>query len=680
MNFLEKIESLAIQVSEASFRKEKERNTDIIKKRFCLEGEAFYTLEEIGDYYGITRERVRQIEAKSLNNLRKVLSGDELKGGLSASDAVILELEKLKQEIYEQDYILVEKDIVDSLRDKYNIDKSSRYLKVVPLILEVLGYFKLPNKISGYSGEILNCWCLSEELNRKSIEVIFKALKKYRSKAEKIEIFDLVVKEKRDHGEKLNKELLHLILKACPDFQKVDEKRIEVRFESLPSLAEKAYRVLEHCNEPKHYNDILREINFKISKSSVEKIGSDVNLKNQMISDRRFVSIGKSGYWALKGWNSVSTKSIMELMELHLHKENTPQTVSQLFDYVSSKRPGVSMHSIVTYLCDKPQFIRTGDGQYSLSAWGVKSASKPKTVTEDASERIREAVEEVLSTRDIISNSELISSVREKTGISAATIRKAIQCCNELEVVDSSGKSNLLKCNDLRLSSLSTRKPKKLLREKVQEKIVSIMMERSGRKIRKIELYKKVLKEVDCIRPTFYAYLSEMTNIRQYVSNSKYYCEMEVGKSHSSSIAYLDLSPLDSCPAPEIVENVIKATDKLNQKDVDIGLFELGRTFENVLKKYLELCRDNNLFNVYKKDLEKLVSMIACVERNKDAISVKLKQHHLTLLREDRNLRAHGHMPSKQERLVILAKAPFMVEMYIDYIVKFSVLISEAPT
>jgi DNA-directed RNA polymerase sigma subunit (sigma70/sigma32) len=29
-----------------------------------------YTLEEIGNYCGISRERVRQIEAKALNNLR----------------------------------------------------------------------------------------------------------------------------------------------------------------------------------------------------------------------------------------------------------------------------------------------------------------------------------------------------------------------------------------------------------------------------------------------------------------------------------------------------------------------------------------------------------------------------------------------------------------------------------
>ncbi|MDH6003204.1 hypothetical protein L8R95_17905, partial [Vibrio aestuarianus] len=132
---MKEIEDLAIRVAGASFRTEKDRNTDIIKKRFSLAGEDFYTLEEIGDYYDITRERVRQVEAKTVKNLQKVLSGDVLKGGFSASDALILEFEKIKQEVYEQDYILIENDIVKNFCDKYCIESSSVTLKVVPLIL-----------------------------------------------------------------------------------------------------------------------------------------------------------------------------------------------------------------------------------------------------------------------------------------------------------------------------------------------------------------------------------------------------------------------------------------------------------------------------------------------------------------------------------------------------------------
>lgn len=48
-----------------------EREADIVKWRFGFDGEAPKTLEEVGDILNISRERVRQIEARALNKLRK---------------------------------------------------------------------------------------------------------------------------------------------------------------------------------------------------------------------------------------------------------------------------------------------------------------------------------------------------------------------------------------------------------------------------------------------------------------------------------------------------------------------------------------------------------------------------------------------------------------------------------
>jgi RNA polymerase primary sigma factor len=46
------------------------REREIIKMRFGLEDGVGHTLEEVGKRFGVTRERIRQIEAKVLNKLR----------------------------------------------------------------------------------------------------------------------------------------------------------------------------------------------------------------------------------------------------------------------------------------------------------------------------------------------------------------------------------------------------------------------------------------------------------------------------------------------------------------------------------------------------------------------------------------------------------------------------------
>ncbi|MGC8851481.1 MAG: sigma-70 family RNA polymerase sigma factor [Minisyncoccia bacterium] len=47
-----------------------QRDRDIIKMRFGLEDGVSHTLEEVGEEFGVTRERIRQIEAKTLEKLK----------------------------------------------------------------------------------------------------------------------------------------------------------------------------------------------------------------------------------------------------------------------------------------------------------------------------------------------------------------------------------------------------------------------------------------------------------------------------------------------------------------------------------------------------------------------------------------------------------------------------------
>jgi RNA polymerase primary sigma factor len=59
-----------------------ERERKIIQLRYGLNDGRYRTLEEVGVEFGITRERVRQIEAVALRRLRHPYLGKELRGYL----------------------------------------------------------------------------------------------------------------------------------------------------------------------------------------------------------------------------------------------------------------------------------------------------------------------------------------------------------------------------------------------------------------------------------------------------------------------------------------------------------------------------------------------------------------------------------------------------------------------
>lgn len=59
-----------------------ERERKVVQLRYGLVDGRPRTLEEIGRIFGVTRERIRQIESRTLTRLRDHASADQLRGYL----------------------------------------------------------------------------------------------------------------------------------------------------------------------------------------------------------------------------------------------------------------------------------------------------------------------------------------------------------------------------------------------------------------------------------------------------------------------------------------------------------------------------------------------------------------------------------------------------------------------
>ncbi len=60
-----------------------DKEAEIIRMRYGLDTDKVYTLDEIGGKFGVTRERIRQIEKAALKKMSESTNGDALKSCLS---------------------------------------------------------------------------------------------------------------------------------------------------------------------------------------------------------------------------------------------------------------------------------------------------------------------------------------------------------------------------------------------------------------------------------------------------------------------------------------------------------------------------------------------------------------------------------------------------------------------
>jgi hypothetical protein len=671
INLLDQLLPITESFINATCKSQFKRDLDIIKKRFGLNNENVYSLEEIGIYYDITRERVRQVEFKIISRLSELLCSSSESKKFKIQERIIQEYTQARESLLAHGYILAEEEITSFFQTRYRIDEKSDSFTSLNFLMELLGYCSIFAKNNRYRGSIKSAWCLKEQFNKAHIEKVFGYVNTLLDKPDRFKFFDIVVSINKTKGHRLDKDFIRMLLQLCVEIEKVEneEDTYQVKFEYLPSAAEKAFRVLQEKGSPLHFSEIAKIINHAELNLGKGKRITVTNLKNQLITDNRFKPIGRSGIWSLADWENVATKPITQIMEDSFHESGKPLSAKEVYQYVIAKRPDASFRSVSVYLSNTDVFVRVDKNQYALVVWGLKPIDKSiRRTADEASSLINSALKEVFVDKDFILLADLIRLIKEKTNLAEMTIRNRIKSSQNFELKQerkTNGYTVHCLSRDFEESS-HLDSGRELLRDKIQNEIISILQANPNKPITKGDLYFQVRKEVDCLRPTFYAYLSDMKDIKQYTENGKSYCLLEYQEQQTA--VNIDLALLATCSDSELLNRLKRAISKLNIDEVDLGLFELGRIFENELKDYLVIAKQHSVIQVYRKDLEKLVYMIDCVVRE----NVVSKGYYLHILREERNERAHGKIPNLDERKTILNKAHYVAELYIQNIIFFN--------
>lgn len=320
-----------------------ERSSDVIEKRYGLGMDTNkMTLEAIGKKYGITRERVRQIEENSLSSIRKSDQFVEYKDSFTELHNVIVELGG----------VMSEKDLLDRLSN----DESTR--NHLHFLLVLGNEFKKAKE----NEHFVHRWTVDTDLSKKvesSIQSLYKSISPDQiiSEEEIIEAFLNEVKELADkyQDQEVVKRWLGISKKIdrnpLGEWGRADSPNINVK-----GIRDYAFLVIRKHGSPIHFREVADEINKTFGKKA-----HVATCHNELIKDPRFVLVGR-GLYALKDWgyaSGVVRDVIKELLEKH-----GPLTKDEIVSKVLKERY-VKENTIMVNLQNPKHFKKTGDGKYT---------------------------------------------------------------------------------------------------------------------------------------------------------------------------------------------------------------------------------------------------------------------------------------------------------------------------
>lgn len=319
-----------------------ERSQDIISKRYGLDSAESLTLEAIGQTYGITRERVRQIEEATLKLIKKSETFGRLAGAL----------EELKLALEDYGGVAHESHFLRHLHDHPVTQNQINFFLV-------LGddFLKLKEDDNFH-----HRWTTNKELADRvhtSLEKLIKEMSTDELLSEEEIVSRLLKKFSADHNDPLLRErgkrwlLLSKRLGANPigEWGLAHSPNIKLR-----GIRDYAFLVLRRHGSPLHFTEVAKAI-----ENSFKHQANPATCHNELIKDGRFVLVGR-GLYALSDWGY--TRGVVRDVIRAMIEKHGPLSEQEILDHVLKERY-VKENTVLVNLRNPKHFKKNSAGKYA---------------------------------------------------------------------------------------------------------------------------------------------------------------------------------------------------------------------------------------------------------------------------------------------------------------------------
>lgn len=347
------------EVVTALFRGLSEKEEDVLRRRFGLSGGESETLEEIGKRYGVTRERIRQIQAGAVAKIKRAKN---FAAARSAFEQLVVSLLTGAGSVMEEGELF--RQLLAFAGDTPAHEQTLRFL-----LTELLSDRVIPLPTSA---EFKAGWRLAHASEETSRAVVRDAVAFFSRRGKPATRDELIAASRSfptvtAEPDRFPADVILAVLSrsrtaasnpfgdwGLASWGSIAPKRIN----------DKIALVLEKAGAPLHFTEIAKRIN---DAHFDNRTAYGPTVHNELILNPQYVLVGR-GLYALKAWG-YREGVVADVLEDILKKSGRPMSRSELVAEVLKQR-FVKKNTIHLALTNRGRFVKLEDGRFAVSGGG----------------------------------------------------------------------------------------------------------------------------------------------------------------------------------------------------------------------------------------------------------------------------------------------------------------------